>query len=58
MLAEILEGSRDQLVGELERRAALTESSELPVAGRRARLRALVQQAIAALRAGGIGEAA
>ena len=58
MLAEILDGSRDQLVDELERRAALTESTELPVAGRRARLKALVQEAIGALRAGGIGDTA
>ena len=58
MLAEILEGSRDQLVDELDRRAALTESSELPLAGRRARLKALVQEAVGALRAVGIGETA
>src|SRR6188508_1619561 len=58
MLAEILEASRDQLVDELERRAALTESTELPVAGRRARLKVLVQEAIGALRAGGFGKAA
>ena len=58
MLAELLEGSRDQLVDELERRAALTESTELPVAGRRARLKALVEEAIGALRSGGVGEAA
>jgi PAS domain S-box-containing protein len=56
MLADILEASRDQLVDELERRAALTESSELPVAGRRARLKALVQEAIGTLRGGGIDE--
>src|SRR5688572_3866789 len=58
MLADILEGSRDQVVDELERRAALTESTELPVAGRRARLKALVQEAIGALRWGGVGETA
>src|SRR5688572_33217879 len=58
MLADILEGSRDQVVDELERRAALTESTELPVAGRRARLKALVQEAIGALRCGGVGETA
>ena len=58
MLADILAGSRDQLVDELERRAALTESTELPVAGRRARLKALVQEAIGALRSGGAGEPA
>ena len=58
MLADILEASREQLVDELERRAALTESTALPVAGRRARLKALVQEAIGALRSEGAGETA
>ena len=56
MLAEVLEGSMDQLVNELERRASLTESTELPLAGRRARLKALAQEVIAALRACGTGD--
>ncbi len=58
MLADVLEGSIDQLVDELERRAALTESTELPTAGRRARLKALVQEVIGALRSGGAGDRA
>ena len=46
----------DQLVDELERRASLTESTELPIAGRSARLKALLQEVIGALRSGGAGD--
>ena len=58
MLADILDASRDELVDELERRASLTETTELPIAGRRTRLKALLKEVIGALRAGGIGDTA
>ncbi len=52
MLADLLERSRDQVTADLERRAATTESTELPIAGRRRRLDAFVQDVIGALRRG------
>jgi phosphoserine phosphatase RsbU/P len=58
MLADILDASRDELVDELERRASFTETTELPIAGRRTRLKALLQEVIGALRAGGISDTA
>jgi signal transduction histidine kinase len=58
MLADVLEGQRDRLADELERRAAVAESTELPIASRRKRLNGLVQEVIGALRAGGIGDEA
>jgi signal transduction histidine kinase len=54
MLAEVLESTRDQVAEELERRAAASESTELPLAGRRKRLAALVREVIWALRRGHI----
>jgi signal transduction histidine kinase/GAF domain-containing protein len=52
MLADVLDGARDQLADELERRAAVTEPTELPTAARRKRLSALVEEVIAGLRDG------
>jgi PAS domain S-box-containing protein len=53
MLADVLDGARDHLVGELERRAMLTEPTGLLTAGgRRDRLDALVQELIETLRGG------
>ena len=49
MLAEVLERSRDQVVDELERRAAVIESTELSGVGRRNRLGAFVDELIGAL---------
>jgi PAS domain-containing protein len=49
MLAEVLERSRDQVVDELERRAAVMESTELAGVGRRNRLGAFVDELIGAL---------
>src|SRR4029079_1719479 len=43
----------EQVAEELERRAAVTESTELPVAGRRKRLNGFVEEVIGALRRGG-----
>jgi signal transduction histidine kinase len=53
MLADVLEDARDQVADELERLAVARESTELPVAGRRRRLNALLQEVIEALRLGG-----
>jgi signal transduction histidine kinase len=51
MLAGVLDGARDQLVDELERRLAAAGPTEVPVAGgRRLGLRTLVQELIEALR--------
>ena len=58
MLADVLEGARDELADELVRRASLTESAALPIAGRRTRIRALLDEVIGALRSGGIGDSA
>jgi signal transduction histidine kinase len=52
MLADVLDGARDQLADELERRAAAAEPTELPTAARRKRLGALVQEVIEGLRGG------
>ena len=41
MLADVLERTRDQVAEELERRTAVTESTELRIAGRRKRLNAI-----------------
>ena len=49
MLAEVLERSRDRVVDELERRAAVMESTELSGVGRRNRLGAFVDELIEAL---------
>ena len=54
MLADLLERSRDQVEDELVRRAAATESTELPIAGRRKRLIAFLQDLIGALRRGAV----
>ena len=52
MLADVLERTRKQVAEELERRAAVTESTELRIAGRRKRLNGFVDEVIAALRRG------
>ena len=56
MLAEVLERSRDQVVDELERRAAATESTELLITGRRKRLNVFLQEVIGALRRGAVDD--
>jgi PAS domain S-box-containing protein len=56
MLAEVLERTKDQLVDELERRAAVSVSTKLPIAGRRRRLGRLVQEIIEALHRQGADE--
>jgi hypothetical protein len=53
MLADVLDRTRDQVAEDLERRAAAIESTELPLAGRRKRLRSFVDDVIGALRRGG-----
>ena len=56
VLADVLEASTDQLVDDLDRRAWFFGSTELGVAGRRTRLKALVQEIVAALRSNEIGD--
>jgi PAS domain S-box-containing protein len=56
MLAEVLERTRDQVVDELDHRAAITESTELPIAGRRRRLSGLIHEIIEVLRRQGVEE--
>jgi signal transduction histidine kinase len=58
MLADVLERTREQVAEELEHRAAVTESTELPLAGRRRRLHDFVEEVIGALRRGGAEESA
>jgi signal transduction histidine kinase len=53
MLADCLEGRRDRVTDELERRAVMTQSTEVPTGGRRRRLGALVDDVIGALKHGG-----
>jgi PAS domain S-box-containing protein len=52
MLADVLEGAKDHVLDELERRAAVTEPTEPPKAGRRRRLATFVDEVIRALRRG------
>ena len=55
MLAECLEGRRDRVADELERRAAMTQSTEVPVGSRRRRLDAFVEEVIGVLKHGSHG---
>jgi signal transduction histidine kinase/GAF domain-containing protein len=57
MLAECLQGRRDRVADELERRAAMTQSTEAPTGGRRRRLGAFVDEVIGALKHGNGGAA-
>jgi signal transduction histidine kinase len=59
MLADVLDGARDRLAGELARRAGLGGPVEAPGARqRRDRMKALVDEAIEVLRHGGVDEPA
>ena len=58
MLADVLERTRKQVAEELERRTAVTESTELRIAGRRKRLNGFVDEVIGALRRGGADDSA
>jgi PAS domain S-box-containing protein len=54
MLADILEGAREQVVDEFEHRVEATEPFVIPTAGRHDRLNALVEDLIRTLRSAGV----